>query len=111
MSECRQSRPISTLETAVTLLRQVLDQRPPPHPLRSETLRSLCTALLIRFNQWGWIEDCDEAVSLLTELSGASNQTSAVIPEAQVCCEVMNRRPSLTTLPGRYRCQRDDPGW
>jgi hypothetical protein len=85
LSECKQSRPVSTLETAILLLRQVLDQLPPSHPLRPDALHHLSSALLTRFNQWGWIEDSDEAVKLITELSAIAPQTSDMLSEAQVC--------------------------
>ena len=87
--ECKQNRPVSTLETAIFFLHQVLDEQPPSHPLRSNALHHLSTALLIRFNQWGWIEDFFEAVKIMTEVSqslaaGIVDHNSDVISETHV---------------------------
>ena len=85
--ECKQNRPVSTLETAIFLLRQVLDERPPSNPLRSDALHHLLIALLIRFNQWGWIEDNNEAVKIMNELiqsAGIVDHHSDVITETHV---------------------------
>lgn len=62
--ECKQGRPVATLETAIFLLRQVLDQQAPSHPSRSNTIHYLGVALLTRFNQLGWYEDLEEVVKL-----------------------------------------------
>ena len=78
------------LKTAIFLLRQVLAEQLPSHPLRSDALGHLSTALLIRFNQWGWIEDYSEAINIMQELNqslvaGIVNHNSDVISETHVC--------------------------
>lgn len=55
------------LEKVILLLRNVLDQHPSPYPSRSDTLRNLCLALLVRFNQWGWAVDAYEVKNLTAD--------------------------------------------
>ena len=66
--ECRESRPLSTLQTAIFLLYQVLEQRPSPHPLRLTYLGHLSRARLTRFTQTGWVEDFDDVLKLVVEV-------------------------------------------
>ncbi len=83
--ECKQNRPIAALETAISLLRRVLDQRPPSHPLRSDILRHLSIALLSRFNQWGWTDDYFEAFKFMWEIINIHmNRDSNVFAETHV---------------------------
>jgi hypothetical protein len=85
--ECKKSRPVSTVETAIFLLRSVLDQQPSAHPLRFYALRHLSIALLTRFNQWGWVEDCREALEAMVDAVrsfGTVEEASAVFSEANV---------------------------
>jgi hypothetical protein len=55
----------------------VHEQRPPSHPLRYDTLNRISIALLTRFSQWGWVEDCEEAFSVLNEVMESTDSTIA----------------------------------
>lgn len=61
-TECRIELQISTLDTAIFLLRDVLQQRKPPHPLRYDSLQHLCTALWTRYLQTAQAEDFAESL-------------------------------------------------
>ena len=78
--ECKQSKPVSSLDTAIFLLGQVLDQQPPGHASRSDTLRHLATGLLARFAHAGHVEDLDQALSLLDEASPGESTIVDVRP-------------------------------
>ena len=68
---------MSAVETSIRLLRHILDQRPPPHPLRGRVLHPLSMALLSQFTQIGRVKDVDEALALLREaLTGESAYTN-----------------------------------
>ena len=49
---------------AISLHRDALEQRPPPHPDRSDSLNNLAALLRTRFEQSGQSKDLDEAISL-----------------------------------------------
>ncbi len=66
--ECKQDRPSSTLETAIFLLRQTLDNQPSGHPFRSDALRQLGMALLVKFSQHGWMIDVREVSECMYEI-------------------------------------------
>ena len=57
------------LETAISLLRELLNQKSASDPMRSYTSHRLSTALLSRFYQNSWIEDFEEAFKLILETS------------------------------------------
>jgi hypothetical protein len=67
--ECKQDRPSASLETAIFLLRELLNQQSPSDPMRSDTSHHLSTALLTRFHQNSWIEDFQEVTTLIRETS------------------------------------------
>jgi len=73
------------LETAISLLRELLNQKSASDPMRSDTSNHLSTALLSRFYQNGWIEDFQEAYNLILEtiakLMGYVAQGSDVLSE------------------------------
>lgn len=61
--ECKQGRTVATLETAIFLLRQVLEQRNSFNTFQlGKAVASVSVALLARFTQWGWFEDIEELV-------------------------------------------------
>ena len=66
--ECKQEGPpLSSLNTAVWLYREVLDQRRSPHPRRCESLNNLADALVVNFGKTGHHPDLDEALLLYSE--------------------------------------------
>ena len=83
--ECKQDRSSASLETAIFLLRELLNQQSASDPMRSDTSHHLSTALLSRFYQNGWIEDFQEAFKLILEtgpkLMGDVAQRSDVLSE------------------------------
>jgi hypothetical protein len=62
LTECREDAQLSDLETAIYLFREALVQRPAPHPLRSDSLKDLSRALVVRFWRMGRCQDLDDAI-------------------------------------------------
>ena len=60
----RQGDQQSDLDEAISLLRQALELRPPPHPDRSSSLNNLALALSACFDKGGQQSDINEAISL-----------------------------------------------
>ena len=54
----------NVLNEAISLHRLALELRPPPHPLRSNSLNSLASALSTRFHRGDQQSDLNEAISL-----------------------------------------------
>lgn len=67
LAECKKAAPISALNTAIDQFREALDQRPAPHPLRSNSLKNLAAALVSRFSHTNRREDLDDALFLLCD--------------------------------------------
>jgi hypothetical protein len=87
LEECKDAAPISDLETAIYLLREALDRRPAPHPLRSDSLNDLAAALVMRFTQTNQRQDLDEAIQLrfevLSQLRDIMERTAGVESQLQ----------------------------
>jgi hypothetical protein len=64
LMEYKQAAQPSELETATSLLRDVLTRRPAPHPHRSDSLNDLAEALVVRFWHSGQPQDLEEALML-----------------------------------------------
>jgi hypothetical protein len=58
---------IANINTMAYLLRDALDQLPVSHPMRSDLLNTLVSALLVRFWHGGHLQDLDDAVTLRSE--------------------------------------------
>lgn len=100
---CKQGRLVATLETAIFLLRQVLDQQASSHPLRSNTAHHLGIALLTRFNQWGWYEDLEEVVILYEKhIMGVSSMIESV--RQYPCLSVFVAELARSDLEHRHNC-------
>jgi len=67
MAECKAGLSLSNLNTAVVLFRQVLDSRPATHPLHTDTMRDLASALGVRFMYTNQIHDLKESWTLRSE--------------------------------------------
>jgi hypothetical protein len=67
LEECKDAASLSDLITAIYLFNQVLHQRRAPHPLRSDSLKDLATALAKRFSLTHQREDLDRSISLRVE--------------------------------------------
>ena len=65
--ECKESQPVSTLESAIFLLRDMLDKQPRPHPFRLTTLYHLSLALITRCSHFGWHNDVEDICHYLAE--------------------------------------------
>ncbi|KDR80467.1 hypothetical protein GALMADRAFT_1201610 [Galerina marginata CBS 339.88] len=63
MAECKAVLSFATLDEAVLLFRQVLDRRPMAHPLHSEAMRNLASALGVRFMYTDQINDAQESLN------------------------------------------------
>jgi hypothetical protein len=70
LMEYKQAAQPSELETAISLLRDVLTRRPAPHPHRSDSLNDLAEALVVRFWHSGQRQDLEEAFMLHEEAWG-----------------------------------------
>jgi hypothetical protein len=64
LEECKAEASLADLETAIYLFREALDRRPAPHPLRSDSIKQLAAALVIRYTQTDQPQDLDEAILL-----------------------------------------------
>jgi hypothetical protein len=64
---CKETAPLSDLETSISLFRQALDRRPAPHPLRSDSISDLAVALVTRFSLANQRQDLEEAKLLRGE--------------------------------------------
>jgi hypothetical protein len=67
LMEYKQAAQPSELETATSLLRDVLTRRPAPHPHRSDSLNDLAEALVVRFWHSGQPQDLKEVIPLHDE--------------------------------------------
>jgi len=68
LQECKDTTPLSDLNTAIYLFHDVLNRRPAPHPLRSASLKDLVRALMTRFNVTNQRQDLDQAILWLVEV-------------------------------------------
>jgi hypothetical protein len=64
LEECQEAASLSDLDTAIFMFEEVLNLRPAPHPLRSESLKDLVRALLTRFSLTNETRDLGQAVML-----------------------------------------------
>ena len=64
LAECKTELPLANLDTIVSLFREILDRRPISHPLHSDALRGLASALGVRFMYTDQINDVQESLSL-----------------------------------------------
>ena len=67
LEECKAAASLSDLDTAISLFRDTLDQRP-PHPLRSDSLKDLAGALVTRFSLTNQRQDLDQAIQMCDEV-------------------------------------------
>lgn len=70
LEDCRQAGQLSDLSTIILLFREALTHRSGSHPLRFQSTCSLATALLIQSSRTNKLQDLDEAILLLKEVSG-----------------------------------------
>jgi hypothetical protein len=68
LEECKAAASLSDLDTAISLFREALNQRPPPHPLRSDSLKDLAGALVTRFSLTNQRQDLDQAIQMCDEV-------------------------------------------
>jgi len=64
MAECKAELSLANLDTIVFLFHQVLDRRPLSHPLYSDAMRELASALGVRFMYTDQINDVQESLAL-----------------------------------------------
>jgi hypothetical protein len=90
LEECKAEASLADLETAIYLFREALDRRPAPHPLRSDSIKQLAAALVIRYTQTDQPQDLDEAILLhyedMSHLAESLEGTASV--SSQVEAEV-----------------------
>ena len=68
MAECKAGLSLSNLDNAVFLFRQVIDSRPTTHPLHTDAMRDLASALGVRFMYTNQIHDLTESLTLRSEI-------------------------------------------
>jgi hypothetical protein len=68
LEECKNAAPLSDLDTTICLFNRALDRRPAPHVLRSDSLKGLAVALMIRFSLTNQRQDLDQAISIYHEV-------------------------------------------
>jgi hypothetical protein len=68
LEECTNAAPLSSLDTAVYLFNESLDRRPAPHTFRSDSLKDLAGALLVRFSLTNQRQDLNQAISMCQEV-------------------------------------------
>ena len=68
MAECMAGLSLSNLDDAVLLFRQVMDNRPTTHPLHTDAMRDLASALGVRFMYTNQIHDLTESLTLRSEI-------------------------------------------
>ena len=68
MAECKAGLSLSNLNNAVVLFRQVKDNRPTTHPLHTDAMRDLASALGVRFMYTNQIHDLTESLALRSEI-------------------------------------------
>ena len=76
-AECQNDAPLSELDTALALFRDILGQWPAPHPLRSDSLKDLGGALITRFSLTKKREDPDQFLLLHNETRHESSNAVA----------------------------------
>ncbi|KIM86838.1 hypothetical protein PILCRDRAFT_317826 [Piloderma croceum F 1598] len=104
LEECNDSAPLSDLDTAIYLFREVLNMPPVPHSPRSHSLKGLAGALVTRFFLTKQHEDLDKSLSLraeiqhdmaevLTGTEGNSHLNVRLQPESnsRMCIYVLHR--------------------
>jgi hypothetical protein len=67
LDECKDAASLCDLNTAIYLFGEAVNQRPAPHPLRSDSLMDLAAALVTRFNLTNQDQDICQAMSLYSE--------------------------------------------
>jgi hypothetical protein len=68
LEECKPAASLSTLDTAIYLLREALDRCPTPHPMRSNSLKDVAGALVTRFSLTNRRQDLDQAIQMWGEV-------------------------------------------
>jgi hypothetical protein len=67
---------LSTLDTAIYLFREVLDLRPTPHPMRSNSLKDVAGALFTRFTLSNETDYLYQAIEMWSEEAEGQFQLS-----------------------------------
>ena len=86
VEEFKEASRLSSLESAIYLLRKCLVLQPAEHPLHSSALENLALVLVVKFSWTGNIADVDEAVNLMeSKVKGTmlEQQSTGVQPENQ----------------------------
>jgi len=68
MAECKAGLSLSNLNNAVFLFRQVIDNCPMTHPLHTDAMRDLASALGVRFMYTNQIHNLTESLTLRSEI-------------------------------------------
>ena len=68
MAECKAGLSLSNLNNVVFLFRQVKDSHPTTHPLHTDAMRNLASALGVRFMYTNQIHDLTESLTLRSEI-------------------------------------------
>ncbi|EDR04923.1 uncharacterized protein LACBIDRAFT_303806 [Laccaria bicolor S238N-H82] len=87
MAECKAGLPLSELEQAVFLFRQVVDSRPGGHQLHRATKRDLASALGVKFMYTNQRHDLMESLTLRNEIVKGSISDQEASPETTIRLE------------------------
>ncbi|KAJ2930991.1 hypothetical protein H1R20_g6131, partial [Candolleomyces eurysporus] len=82
LSRFRHTGSLVDLGEAISLLRESLRLRPPPHPDRASSLKRLANALQSRYRLTQFIADLEEAISLLREAVTLGSSPSRLLGDA-----------------------------
>ena len=86
VKDFKEASQLSSLESAIYLLRQCLELRPVEPPLHSSALDNLALALVVKFSRAGDIAALDEAVNVMdSEVKGTTlaQQLTGLQPETE----------------------------
>jgi len=76
LEECKDTAPLSHLDTGILLFREALDLRL-PHPCHLDSQKNLAAALVTKFSLTNQRQHLDEAISILTEAMDGLSDDSA----------------------------------
>ena len=118
VEEFKKESQLSSLESAIYLLRECLLLQPVERPLHSSALDNLALALVIKFSWTGSVADLDEAVNLMeSKVKGTTldQQSTGMQPEnrtaevgaSHVCQHIPSLYMIVTNVILGYTRQRE----